>query len=136
LRTRSLICFAGAGAIVGLALIPSARAVYIHARNVIAAWQTGLLISPAFWIWMWASWMAVTLPASMLGKVLPMFSVEDAGVAELGKTVAAFTIIAMGVAVVWQFLAWGSMPLLQAGGIRYAPFVPWPGGGFTAYAFP
>lgn len=130
---RSAICLAGIIAIALLAVLPSARATYLHGAEIWRGWQNRLLLSPSFWIWAWASWTAVIIPAGMLSRALPFLGVEDEDFAQLAKTLAAFTVIAMGAAVFWQFLAWGAQPLLSTGEIRWIPFWPWPEMRFTPY---
>lgn len=127
------VCWAGIVAMVLLALLPSARAAYWNAVQVYQGWQNRLLVSPAFWLWIWATWMALLMPAGMVMRALPFLGVRDAEVWTLAKTLAAFTVIAMGVAVFWHFLAWGSMPISGQLEFRWTPFWPWPKGDFTSY---
>lgn len=130
---RIVICATGIAAILLLALVPSARVCYRHGLELWQAWQNRLLLSPAFWIWLWASWLSVFLPMTLVAKALPFLGIEDAPPRLVASTLAAYTVIAMGVAVFWHFVGWGSMPSMPGGEVRWIPFWPWPRTGFTSY---
>jgi hypothetical protein len=126
-RRVKQVVWIGAGLIVGGVMVPSAALIFRRLWHLYYVWDWWLFASPSFYLFLYASGSAALQPAFALTRFLPVLEAQDATVRVARGLVAWQVVWAALAAGFWQFLAWGSFPMVSPREIRFIPFYPWPG---------
>lgn len=125
-RTRAIV-MTGAVLIVAGVVIPSAGFIVWRCVRLYAWWDKWMLISPSFYLFVYACASAMLQPPFALMRFMPVLSAQDASPRVTWPLVASQVLWAALSALFWQFVAWGAFPMVTAREIRFVPFYPWPG---------
>lgn len=125
-RRVKQVVWIGAALIVGGVMLSSAVLIFRRLWHLYYLWDAWLLASPSFYLFLYACASAVLQPAFALTRFLPVLEAHDA-TARVARGLVAWQVVwAALAAAFWQFIAWGSFPMVSAREIRFIPFYPWP----------